>query len=274
MLDTIKAWFSLFRAEHALLICIAIALSQYITGAEPNALHYIAPVLAQFSAFALNDYLDAEADRLNKRKERPIVAGLVTKEQALYAGTASFALSLLTALFLPFAALAIVFVFNILSLLYNLYLKDYPLIGELYIASSMAIPFIYGASFSQISAPIVVITISVFLFGIGREIIKKAEDMVGDRKARNARTLPLLIGTKKAVGVGVSFLSFSFVVFTLALFLFFRPNAVSLLFFILMLLLFTYSVYAAIKENYKRARTTSLAAMFFALIALFFGAFP
>ncbi|MEM4367179.1 MAG: UbiA family prenyltransferase [Candidatus Anstonellales archaeon] len=274
MMSTLKAWVALFRAEHALLICIAIAFSQYITGAAPNIIHYIAPILAQFSAFALNDYLDAEADKLNKRKDRPIVSGLVTKEQALYAGVGALALSLVAALFLPLIALSIVLLFNALSLLYNLRLKDYPLVGEFYIASSMAIPFIYGASFAQVTVPIIVITITVFFFGIGREIIKKVEDMAGDKKARGASTLPILIGAKGAVKVAIAFLSVSFALFAVAFFLFFIPNPVSLLFFAFMAILLFYSVYSAIANDYKKARMVSLASMFFALIALFFGAFP
>ena len=51
----------------------------------------------------------------------------------------------------------------------------------------------------EIYARIWAIALVAFVAGLGREIIKSAEDMEGDVKHRNARTLPVVIGKKNSL---------------------------------------------------------------------------
>jgi geranylgeranylglycerol-phosphate geranylgeranyltransferase len=65
----------------------------------------------------------------------------------------------------------------------------------------MAIPFIFGNLLLSPSLLPSLVAISgvAFVAGLGREIIKSAEDVEGDVLHRNARTLPAVIGVKKSL---------------------------------------------------------------------------
>jgi 4-hydroxybenzoate polyprenyltransferase len=85
-------------------------------------------------------------------------------------------------------------------------LKDWPLVGNAYIALSMAIAFPFGAaalgiSLSHLPDSILWLTIGAFLAGLAREIIKSAQDMEGDKAARGSKHLPILIGARPALAL-------------------------------------------------------------------------
>jgi geranylgeranylglycerol-phosphate geranylgeranyltransferase len=152
-------------------------------------------------SFALNDYFDVKTDKANKRHDRPIASGEIAPQAALIAALLCYVVGIAAALPLPPLALYITLIFAALSIAYNFKLKELPLVGNKYIAASMAIPFLFG---NLVVAPIIypwilAIALVAFVAGLGREIIKSAEDMEGDVKHRGARTLPVVIGKKNAL---------------------------------------------------------------------------
>jgi geranylgeranylglycerol-phosphate geranylgeranyltransferase len=209
----------LFRIEHALLLAVAVLLGELLAGASnPAALQPQAapgslplslpillfslavPVFIEMGSFALNDYFDVKADKANKRLDRPIAAGEIPPKSALVAAVICYIVGVAAALPLPPLALSIALLFAALSLAYNFKLKELPLVGNAYIAASMAIPFIFGnlVASSTLEPRIIAIAAVAFIAGLGREIIKSAEDVEGDVKHRNARTLPALVGVKSS----------------------------------------------------------------------------
>jgi len=120
-------------------------------------------------------------------------------------------------------------VFNALAVLYNWRLKDLPLLGNLYIGLTMAIPFIFGnyVVSSCLTPLAVALALLGFVSGLAREIIKSVQDMEGDRAARKSETLPMRIGARQSIIVAcafyVLFMLLSLVPFALGL----RLNAVS-----------------------------------------------
>ena len=93
-------------------------------------------------------------------------------------------------------AFSIALVFALLAALYAYRLKEMLLVGNAYVALSMAIPFIYG-SYVESGAPapaMLPVCAMVFLSGLAREIHGTIRDYSGDVKMRNARTLPKAIG--------------------------------------------------------------------------------
>ena len=207
--STLSAYARLFRIEHALLLALAVLLSEFLAGdafgiALP-ALHIIllsllVPIFIEMGSFALNDYFDVESDKANKRSDRPIASGEISPSFALIAAAAAYLLGIVCALPLPAYALYISIIFAALSLAYNFKLKELPLVGNVYIAASMAIPFLFGnlVITQSMHIPSLLIGLVVFASGLGREIIKTTEDMEGDVKHRKAKTLPVLIGKKNA----------------------------------------------------------------------------
>jgi len=181
----------------------------------------LVPFFIEMGSFAFNDYFDVETDKANKRKDRPIASGEITKGTALALSGVAYVLGIACAVPLPQSALYITLLFTSLSLLYNWKLKLLPLVGNVYIAASMAIPFLFGnfVVSSALSLPLLAIALVAFVAGLGREIVKSAEDVEGDVKHRGARTLPALVGKKLscyfaallyAVLVPLAFLPFLF----------------------------------------------------------------
>lgn len=271
MAGKLSAYRRLFRIEHALMLAVAVALAEALSGGFPLFPIFLAslavPVFIEMGSFALNDWFDVDTDRKNGRKDRPVASGEISKGAALASAAGSYAIGVGAALALPALAFQIALAFAILSVLYNWKLKDLPLIGNLYIAASMAIPFIFGAVVAAgvVSPSLLAISSVAFVAGFGREIVKSAEDVEGDIKHRGSRTLPVVIGKKNSC-------LFAAALFALLVPLSFMPFAYGLKANILAvgLIIVTAVAFAALaasvarsqhKENLGQARKASLLAL-------------
>lgn len=205
----LSAWKRLFRIEHAFLLVIAVFLAELLAAKAfslplPSIqiilLSIAVPFFIEMGSFALNDYWDIKTDTANKRKDRPLATGEIEPKHALIAAIVCYAIGIGTAIPLPAVALYIAVIFAVLSVLYNYTLKDLPLVGNAYVALSMAIPFIFGniVVSGTLYMPLIAIAAVAFVSGLGREIIKSSEDVEGDVKHRKSRTLPAMIGEKNA----------------------------------------------------------------------------
>jgi len=198
----VKELFQLTRFEHALMLALAVLIGETIVlGMVPPinavlALSLLVPIFSEMGSFALNDYLDIETDRLNRKMDRPLVRGTISKGFALWFSIACLAASVIFAFFININAFMIALVFGALAVAYNWKLKDLPIVGNVYIAFTMAIPFIFGDFVYADSLLPVALTLAClgFVAGLAREIIKSVQDMEGDLKARHSKTIPIVIG--------------------------------------------------------------------------------
>jgi geranylgeranylglycerol-phosphate geranylgeranyltransferase len=142
------------------------------------------------STFAMNDYYDIEADTRGNRQDRPLVRGDLTPGAARLVFLIGFPLGLILSSVINSSCLIIAAIFAALAVLYNIALKDTGLPGNLFIASTMGIPFVYGsvAVDGGVTLPIITLALIAFLSGTGREILKDVMDAEGD-SARGSRTL-------------------------------------------------------------------------------------
>jgi len=277
----LKALWALTRFEHALMLAIAVLIGEAIVlgGLPPFSaavlLSLLVPVLSEAGSFALNDYLDIETDRINKKTGRPLVSGALTPKFALWFSLSCLAFSSLLAFFINLPAFLIALAFNLLAILYNWKLKDLPLIGNIYIGLTMAIPFIFGnyVVSSCLSPLAVVLALLGFVSGLAREIIKSVQDMEGDRAARESRTLPMVVGAKSALlaasALYVLFVTLTIVPFGLGLRLAAIPGALVLIADIAILYIACSIVVAKDSAKaLKQARDISLAALFLGLVGL------
>lgn len=208
-LSKIPAAFRLVRFEHALMFALSVLVAEIIASQGipaftiPLILSLLVPIFSEMGAFAMNDLLDVETDRLNKKRERPLVSGELSEDFALILTVSSFALALACAFFVNWTIFLLTAALIFLAALYNFVLKDLPLVGNAYIAFTMGIPFIFGNyAVSPALEPVnIIIALLGFLAGLAREIVKSAEDIEGDKKARKSKTLPILIGMKPALWI-------------------------------------------------------------------------
>jgi geranylgeranylglycerol-phosphate geranylgeranyltransferase len=165
-------------------------------------------------SMAVNDIYDVEVDRIN-RPDRPIPSGRVTVKQASRFSYVVLAAGLLCSLLslIPLA-LVIAAVYALLSWIYNSRAKKTGLAGNLIVASSLAIPFIYGGAVSGGSiggSLLLMMALTAFFSGVGREVVKGMADVEGDAK-REVNSIARKRGLAFASWVGALF--FLLAVFT------------------------------------------------------------
>ncbi len=154
-------------------------------------LGFVGPFILGASTFAMNDYCDLETDRRGGRTDRPLVRGDLSPSGARLVFLIGFPAGLVLSSMINLPCLAIACVFAGLALLYNLRLKETGLPGNLFIASTMGIPFVYGSVAVEGGFPLPIVTLALiaFLSGAGREILKDIMDYDGDA-VREARSIP------------------------------------------------------------------------------------
>lgn len=153
----------------------------------------------------INDYFDADIDRIN-RPSRPIPCGTVSPIAARGFAVTLFLAGLLAALFTPPLCLSIALINTLILVLYAAKLKSLPFVGNAAVAYLTASIFLFGGAFAGGNAlilmlPLVVIT---FLATMARELIKDAEDVEGDA-AGGADTLPIRIGIRSTSYIALGF---------------------------------------------------------------------
>ncbi len=278
----IGAVLKLTRIEHSLMLIIAVLAAEMISGKIPSSwiliLSIITPVFISMGAFAINDYFDIEVDRANK-KMRPLVKGDLTPKEALYVTAASMIIGIAASFMINLNCAVIAMIFAALSLLYSYKLKEFPLIGNAYIAFSMAIPFIFGdyVVSSSFSFAIAVIFVLIFLAGIAREIDGSIRDYAGDLKIRKVRTLPKVIGTKASAYLAMA-LYIVAIIISIHMLIYIPPFKGNIIYAILISIVDIMLLYSGLifvvadKKRYDFVRDISLGAMALALVCILISA--
>ncbi|MDA0524785.1 geranylgeranylglycerol-phosphate geranylgeranyltransferase [Methanococcoides alaskense] len=153
----------------------------------------------------LNDYFDIEIDKVNK-PSRPIPSGKISLKSALYFSLLLFITGIALA-FLVNSLCGIIALFNsIILILYAQSLKRTPFFGNASVGYLTGSTFLFGGAVFGMSGlqALVVLFLLATLATIAREIVKDVEDIEGDKKD-GARTLPILIGAKKASYIAAVF---------------------------------------------------------------------
>jgi geranylgeranylglycerol-phosphate geranylgeranyltransferase len=272
-----KAYLRLARIEHAFMVLIAIIISEALTAKYVGAafqinLATIFPAIGPFfiaaAAFILNDYFGFETDKANKRNDRPLVAKLIKKHDALKAAYFLFALGLALSFFVNILCFAVALLFAFLSAIYDNYLKKRPLLGNAFIASSMSISFIYGnfAVAAKLQEIILLFVAISFLAGFGRELIITLRDVIGDKKI-GAKTLPMILGRKTTLQLASLFFISAIVLSWIPIKNSLTPYAFLIAMNNILLLLSIMFIFQKRGDNYKKARNLSLMALMVGLIA-------
>lgn len=278
-MNRLTAIAKLTRIEHSLLLIIAVVAAELISGGIPQptilALSLITPFFVSMGAFAINDYFDVETDKANKRMDRPIVSGAISRADAYLVSIVCFVIGIGASAFISAYAFAIALVFALLAYIYADRLKDVLLLGNVYIAFSMVIPFIFGniVVSNYLSVNIILISFIVFSSGLAREIHGMIRDRSGDIKIRGARNLIRYVGVGKsaalalilyveAIGIGIFLFFYDFP---------FKYNLVYFLLVTIANLIFAYVAFGYMSKDNRKffdlSRNLSLAGMGVALIA-------
>ncbi len=276
----IKEVLKLTRIEHSIILVFAVIAAEIIAGHIPGAairaLSLITPIFVSMGSFAINDYRDVNADRANKRYDRPLVKGTITRRSAFNISIACFVIGILASIFINAYAFIIALIFAGLAILYSYRLKDMPLIGNVYIAFSMVIPFIFGSYVvtTNLPASIILISITIFLAGMAREIHGMIRDYKGDAKGRGSKNLLYHVSPERASQIS-AILYAEAVLVSIYMFFFYMPFRFNLVYIVpiavadltLLYIAYGYLVQKKSDKFYRFSRNASLAVMALSVLA-------
>jgi len=288
----IKAIWQLMRLEHGFMIAFAILVGSLIANKsfpvfEKFIFTFFTALFLEASTFALNDYYDLEIDKKNKRIDRPLVRGDLSPKSALYLFTLFFPMGIICSYFVNITCFIIALITAIFAVFYDVKLKKIKLLGNFFIAYTMAIPFIFGGAavikentfIFKLSPAIFIVALIAFLAGSGREIMKDVMDFKGD-KEKGVKSFPKYIGIRKSNIISALFfilaIILSFLPFLISDYDFYYRNYYYLLLILItdaLLLVISINLIFKKKINMKFYRKFTLMALFIGLLAFLIGAF-
>ncbi len=190
----------------AVLVALAIATGRDFFTFE--TLDYIAGFLVGFtisaSAMVLNDIADIEIDKINA-PNRPLPSGIISIRQAFICYLVLVFIGIVASLRAGLDSLTVVVAAVIASALYDLRLKVSGFMGNVAVAFSTSLPFLYAFTFTNNpNYTVLVFWAMVFLSVLAREIVKDIADVEGD-KVKGVKSLPILVGERKAAFIAGMF---------------------------------------------------------------------
>ncbi len=209
-----KAYLGLVRPLNCVMIGFAVVVGFFVSKPSVTASSWLQVALGFLTglfvcaySMVVNDVYDVEVDKVNA-PGRPVASGRVSVRSAsrfaaalLLAGLACAVLSLNP------VAVGIAALYAFLSWLYNSAAKKTGLPGNAIVASSLAIPFIYGgvvSGGSYAGSLLLMMALTAFLSGVGREVVKAMADVEGDAK-RGVESVARSSGMRAAAVVGAAF---------------------------------------------------------------------
>lgn len=208
-----RAYVELLRPLNCVMTALAVLIAGFMAiGLRVQGYIVIEP-FAMLCAFlfagagnALNDYYDAETDKVN-HPERPIPSGRIKRSSARSASIVLFSLSNALAFFvswytcdvLPFLIVAVA---TVLMVSYEMWSKARGFVGNVVISLLIAIGFAFGGAVVHRVDMVLIPAVLAALSNVGREVLKDIEDIKGDK---DRRTLPMTMGVRRASWVSAGF---------------------------------------------------------------------
>ena len=264
-------YLKIIRPLNGLMSVFAVWIGALIAGAPfvPNhyaILGFASVFLISGGGMAINDFFDAEIDKLN-RPDRPVASGKISRRTALVYSCVLLVIGGIAAYFISMDTFIVAVIASGLLVTYAAQLKKTILIGNLIISGLVAITFVFGGIIYNNYSAVLPLALLAFLSNTGREIYKTIDDALGDRKY-NVNSLAIKIGVTNARIAANAFLVvaiiFSFVPYFLGLL------GVTYLFFVILAdIMFLCASVAPVKYSSKLIKI----AMFVALVAFFFGVY-
>ena len=138
--------------------------------------------LLNAAANIINDTFDVATDRINK-PHRAIVSGRASVAQGRFAAALLGIIGLVLSALVGFVPFAIAAAAVALMYSYSARCKGVPLLGNAVVGLVTGLAFPFGCAAAGDLASGIIPGIFAFLFSMGRELIKDAEDIEGDRAA-------------------------------------------------------------------------------------------
>ncbi|MDV3277762.1 MAG: geranylgeranylglycerol-phosphate geranylgeranyltransferase [Nitrososphaerales archaeon] len=209
---SLRTGIEILRPVNCAMIGFAVIVGEFVS--RPPGIPLLQTALGFMTGFFLcaysmvvNDVYDVEVDKVN-RPERPIPSGRITEQGASRLSIVALLLGIASSVLgLNPVAVGIALLYALVSWLYNSRAKKAGFSGNVMVASSLAIPFIYGGVISGgsvFNSLLLMMAFTSFFSGVGREVVKAMADIEGDAK-RGISSVAWRRGSKTAAAVGAAF---------------------------------------------------------------------
>lgn len=204
--------YRLFRFDLSFAAGTCVILGEFLAIGSISSLQqavfgFLSVFFISSASLILNDYFDIEIDKINA-PNRPLPSGMVTKFDVIILFFLCSILGSASSIMLGIEALIFVVFVWIVGFLYNWKLKRYGLIGNLFVAFSVGMTFIFGGI--AVGRPFEILVwfmgITAFLIDLGEEIAADSMDVEGDREG-GSRSLAVLLGPEKAMKISAGVFS-------------------------------------------------------------------
>ncbi|MCX8191452.1 MAG: geranylgeranylglycerol-phosphate geranylgeranyltransferase, partial [Nitrososphaerales archaeon] len=184
---SIIASITLMRPINSLMVGFAVLVGVVI--ASPKMIFSPQSLLGFMTGFfissysmVVNDCYDLEVDRVNN-PHKPLPSGKVTIKSAILLSIVLLMIGLFSAILISTFNFLIALTFAMIAWIYNSWGKRKGLIGNMMVALSVSIPYIYGGfAIGKLDDLLIwFLTIISFLAATGREVVKTISDVEGDK---------------------------------------------------------------------------------------------
>ncbi|MFX0016284.1 MAG: UbiA family prenyltransferase [Candidatus Hermodarchaeota archaeon] len=243
---------------------VEFILKNEIVPLDGVLLGLIVPFSMIAGTHVINDYFDYSSDVLNHRFDRPLVRGSISLKMARNIAIVFYFLALLITIIevifyglSPLLILCALF-FILLGVGYNLGIKDYGIIGNIWVSLGYVAPFLMGTLLigilnEWVFLNIIVICFFILFLALGREVLKDIMDIEGDLQT-GKRSVAISLGPHWAARISGFIYCVSIFFGFLLLFLGFQNNLVFFTgFIILVVLLFVTTILLIRKPTLETA---------------------
>jgi len=217
MINRFWAFARLGRVWNGALVVASVLIGAYFAaGGETRSIPWInsgvylgclSAFLIATGGYAFNDFFDWKIDKINK-PTRPLPAGELSGPAAAFFGFLCVLTGIVLAYFVNSKSFFAAFISGLLVVQYALIFKRVMIIGHVITAFLSAFGFLFGAwasGYSAIRLPLYAFIFG-FLFHLGREFMKAAEDREADLQ-QGAKTFAALTSAKLSVQIAIVILA-------------------------------------------------------------------
>ncbi len=197
----------LTRPVNSIMVGFAVVVGVAVSAplellSTPTILGFLTGFLISSYSMVVNDWYDLDVDRINN-PNRPLASGRISLRTAAVYAAILLILGIATSLFIGLENFIIATVFAAIAWVYNYWGKKQILLGNMMVAASVAIPYIYGgAAVGRIESLLLwFLALTSFLAATGREVVKTISDVEGD-EARRVNSVARVYGSHAAAIVG------------------------------------------------------------------------
>ncbi|MEM2211622.1 MAG: UbiA family prenyltransferase [Nitrososphaerales archaeon] len=276
---SIIASITLMRPINSLMVGFAVVVGIVITSphmifSQQSLFGFMTGFFISSYSMVINDFYDLEVDRVNN-PYKPLPSGKIKIKFALSLAIMLLLLGLFSAILISILNFIIALIFAIISWIYNAWGKKKGIIGNMMVALSVSIPYIYGSiAIGKLNDLLIwFLALISFIAATGREVVKTISDVEGD-KLRDVRSIARVYGIKYAAQLSSTLFLIAVAFSLLPIIL----KIVGLIYIVLILIPDAIFIYASINilKNYSfknaiRIKKITLMGMLMGLIAFIIG---